>query len=76
MNSNYAKAQTVAILIAITRILITISIVCILISGAFAIFSGFEGWKKELFFYSIACTVVFYLLVRLLKYFHDKMVKC
>jgi len=75
MNSNYIKIQTVAILIAISKILITISILCILISGALAIFSSFDGWKKDLFICSITGTVLFYLLFRLLKFAHDKMDK-
>lgn len=73
MNSKYVILQTVNILIAIARILITISIISILTSGVVAIFSGFDGWKKDLFIYGIAGTLFFYLLSRLLKFIHDKM---
>jgi hypothetical protein len=75
MNSNYVKIQTVAISIGIARILIAISIICILISGALAIFSGFDGWKKDFLIYGIAGTLFFYLLSLLLKFIHDKMDK-
>lgn len=75
MNSNYVKVQIVAVLIGILRILIVISILCILVSVAIAIFSGFDGWKKDLLIYGFAGTLFFYLLSLLLKYIHDKMDK-
>jgi hypothetical protein len=75
MNSNYVKIQIVAISIGIARILTAISILSILISVAIAIFSGFDGWKKDLLIYGIAGTLFFYLLSLLLKFIHDKMDK-